>query len=136
VTVITDLRAEINMNSDRNSDRKTYQRAESNLNGDRDRADRRVDTHNISRTLQHERSPRHMQERAAIALTSITTAKHSPTRTPNHPHKLQRTTSRDLCGLVCPSRITERGGKGDCVKERGGEEGEREREHALGVFRF
>jgi hypothetical protein len=33
--------------------------------------------------------------------------------------------SRGLYGLVCPSRTSERGGKGDCVKEGGGEEGER-----------
>ena len=38
-----------------------------------------------------------------------------------------------MCGLVCLSRTSERGGKGDCVKEGGGEEGERERERALGV---
>ncbi len=37
-----------------------------------------------------------------------------------------------LCGLVCPSRTSERGGEGDCVKEGGGEEGEHERERALG----
>jgi hypothetical protein len=38
--------------------------------------------------------------------------------------------SRGLCRLVCPSRTSERGGKGDCVKEGGGlgEEGESERE--------
>jgi hypothetical protein len=41
-------------------------------------------------------------------------------------------TSRGLCGLVCPSRTCERGGKGDCVKEGGGEEGERVKEHAPG----
>ena len=35
------------------------------------------------------------------------------------------TTNRGLCGLVCPSRTSERGGKGDCVKEGSGEEGER-----------
>jgi hypothetical protein len=46
---------------------------------------------------------------------------------------LRETTSRGLCGLVCPSRTSERGGKGDCVKEGGGYEGERERERALGV---
>ena len=33
--------------------------------------------------------------------------------------------SRGLYGLVCPSRTSERGGKGDCVKEGGEEEGER-----------
>jgi hypothetical protein len=43
------------------------------------------------------------------------------------------TTSRGLCGLVCPSRTSERRGEGDCVKERGGEEGERERERAPGL---
>ena len=41
--------------------------------------------------------------------------------------------SRDLCGLVCPSRTSDRGGEGDCVKEGRGEEGERERECALGI---
>ena len=45
---------------------------------------------------------------------------------------LRETTSRDLCGLVCPSRTSERGGKRDCVKEGGGEEGERVKERALG----
>ena len=45
-------------------------------------------------------------------------------------HVLRETTSRGLCELVCPSRTSERGGEGDCVKEGGGEEGEREREHA------
>ena len=39
-----------------------------------------------------------------------------------------------VCGLVCPSRTSERGGEGDCVKEGGGEEGERERERALGLL--
>ena len=48
-------------------------------------------------------------------------------------HVLRETTSRGLCGLVCPSRICERRVKGDCVKEGGGGEGERERERALGV---
>ena len=47
-------------------------------------------------------------------------------------HVLRETTSRSLCGLVCPSRTNERGGEGDCVKEGRGEEGERERERALG----
>jgi hypothetical protein len=47
---------------------------------------------------------------------------------------LRETTSRSLCGLVCPSRTRERGGEGDCVKEGGGGEGEREREHALGLL--
>ena len=49
-------------------------------------------------------------------------------------HVLRETTSRGLCGLVCPSRNSERGGEGDCVKEGGGGEGEREREHALGLL--
>jgi hypothetical protein len=48
-------------------------------------------------------------------------------------HVLLETKSRGLCGLVCPSRTSERGGEGDCVKEGGGEEGARERERALGV---
>ena len=43
---------------------------------------------------------------------------------------LRETTSRGLCGLVCPSRTSERGGEGYCVKEGGGEEGESERERA------
>jgi hypothetical protein len=30
---------------------------------------------------------------------------------------LRETTSRGLCGLGCPSRTSERGGEGDCVKE-------------------
>ena len=47
-------------------------------------------------------------------------------------HVLRETTSRGLCGLVYPSRTSERGGEGYCVKEGGGEEGERERERALG----
>ncbi len=46
----------------------------------------------------------------------------------NGGHVLRETTSQGLCGLVCPSRTSERGGEGDCVKEGGGEEGERERE--------
>jgi hypothetical protein len=45
-------------------------------------------------------------------------------------HVLRETTSRGLCGLVCPSHTSECGGEGDCVKEGGGEEGERERERA------
>ena len=49
-------------------------------------------------------------------------------------HVLRETTSRGLCGLVCPSRTSERGGEGDCVKEGEGEEGERERERALGLL--
>jgi hypothetical protein len=47
-------------------------------------------------------------------------------------HVLRETTSRGLCGLVCPSHTSEHGGEGDCVKEGGGGEGERERERALG----
>ena len=46
---------------------------------------------------------------------------------------LRETTSRGLCGLVCPSLTSERGGEGDCAKEGGGEEGEREKERAGGV---
>jgi hypothetical protein len=38
-----------------------------------------------------------------------------------------------LCGLVCPSRTSERGGEGYCVKGGGEEEGERERERAREV---
>jgi hypothetical protein len=38
-------------------------------------------------------------------------------------HVLRETTSRGLCGLVCPSRTSERGGEGDCVKGGGGGEG-------------
>jgi hypothetical protein len=57
---------------------------------------------------------------------------------------LRETTSRGLCGLVCPSHTSERGGEGYCVKGGGGEEGEREGERArevrlhyiLGYFRF
>ena len=49
-------------------------------------------------------------------------------------HVLRETTSRGLCGLVCPARTSERGGEGDCVKEGGGGEGERERERALGLL--
>jgi hypothetical protein len=46
-------------------------------------------------------------------------------------HVLRETTSRGLCGPVCPSRTSERGGEGDCVKEGGEEEGKCERERAL-----
>ena len=49
-------------------------------------------------------------------------------------HVLRETTSRGLCGLVCPSRTSERGGEGDCVKEGGGRwggEGKCDRERAL-----
>jgi hypothetical protein len=35
------------------------------------------------------------------------------------------------CGLVCPSRTSERGGEGYYGKEGGGEEGERERERVV-----
>ena len=35
-------------------------------------------------------------------------------------HVLRETTSRGLCGLVCPSRTCECGGGGDCVKEVSG----------------
>jgi hypothetical protein len=38
-------------------------------------------------------------------------------------HVLRETTSRGLCGLVCPSRTSERWGEGDCVKEGGQEKG-------------
>jgi hypothetical protein len=51
-------------------------------------------------------------------------------------HVLRETTSRGLCGLVCPSHTSKRGGEGDCVKEGGGEEGERERGRALGLLLF
>ena len=47
---------------------------------------------------------------------------------------LRETTSRGQCGLVCPSRTSERGGEGDCVKEGGGGEGECEKERALGLL--
>ena len=46
---------------------------------------------------------------------------------------LQEMTNRGLCGLVCPSRTSERGGEGCCVKEGGEEEGERARERAVKV---
>jgi hypothetical protein len=42
-------------------------------------------------------------------------------------HVLRGTTSRGLCGLVCPSRTNERWGEGDCVK------GERWRRFAKGT---
>ena len=38
-------------------------------------------------------------------------------------HVLRETTSRGLSGLVCPSRTSERGGEGYCVKEGGEEKG-------------
>ena len=51
-------------------------------------------------------------------------------------HVLRETTSRGLCGLVCPSCTSERGREGDCAKEGGGGEGERERERALGLLLY
>ena len=39
---------------------------------------------------------------------------------------LRETTSQGQCELVCPSRTTERGGEGYCVKGGGEVEGERE----------
>jgi hypothetical protein len=51
----------------------------------------------------------------------------------NRGHVLQESTSRSLCGPVCPSRTSERGGEGHCVKGGGGEEGKRERERAREV---
>jgi hypothetical protein len=36
---------------------------------------------------------------------------------------LRQTTRRGPCELVCPSRTSERGGEGYCVKEGGGKEG-------------
>ena len=50
-------------------------------------------------------------------------------------HVLRETTSRRLSGLVCPSRIRERGGLGGILRsvKGGGEEGERERERAVKV---
>jgi hypothetical protein len=50
-------------------------------------------------------------------------------------HVLRETTSRGLCGLVCPSRTSERGGGGDCVREGGGGEGKCEREQGEGATR-
>jgi hypothetical protein len=35
-------------------------------------------------------------------------------------YERQRAEARDLRGLVCPSRSSECGGEGDCVKEGGG----------------
>ena len=49
-------------------------------------------------------------------------------------HVLREMTSRGLSGLVCPSRTSERGGEGNCVKEGGGGEGECEKERALGLL--
>jgi hypothetical protein len=48
-------------------------------------------------------------------------------------YEKRETTSRGLCGLVYPSRTSERGGEGDCVKGGGGEEGECKRERAREV---
>jgi hypothetical protein len=39
-------------------------------------------------------------------------------------------------GGSCPSRTSERGGEGDCVKEGGGGEGKCERERALERLRY
>ena len=47
--------------------------------------------------------------------------------------RARETTSRGLCGLVCPSRTSEHGAEGYCVKEGGGEEWESERERAKKV---
>ena len=49
---------------------------------------------------------------------------------------LQETTSRGLCGLVCPSRTSERGGEGECVKVGGGGDGKCERARALERLRY
>jgi hypothetical protein len=49
---------------------------------------------------------------------------------------LRETPSRGLCGRVCPSRTSERGGLCEKLKEGGGEEGERERERALGQLLY
>ena len=46
---------------------------------------------------------------------------------------LRETTNRGLNGLVFPSHTSERGEEGDCVKEGGGGEGEREKERSLGL---
>ena len=45
-------------------------------------------------------------------------------------HVLRGTTSRGMCGLVCPSRTSEREGKGYCVKGGWREEEERVKERA------
>ena len=45
-------------------------------------------------------------------------------------HVLRETTSCGQCGLFCPSRTSEHGGEGDCVKEGGGEDS-RESDFAL-----
>jgi hypothetical protein len=51
---------------------------------------------------------------------------------------LRETTSRGLCGLVCPSRTSERGRGRLCERRRREKkgEGERERERAEGVLSF
>ena len=49
-------------------------------------------------------------------------------------HVVWETMNRDLCGLVCQSHTSERGGEGDCVKEGGGEEREFQRERTLGLL--
>ena len=36
---------------------------------------------------------------------------------------LRHMTSRGLCGLLCPSHTSERGGEGDCVKKEGEKKG-------------
>ena len=41
-------------------------------------------------------------------------------------HVLRELMSQGQCGLGCPSRTSEHGGEGDCVKEGGGGEKERE----------
>jgi hypothetical protein len=51
-------------------------------------------------------------------------------------HVLRETTSRGLCGLGCPSRTSDRGGEGDCVKEGVGGEGKCQRERALERLRY
>jgi hypothetical protein len=48
-------------------------------------------------------------------------------------HVLRETTSRGFYGLICPSRTSEGGGEGDCVREGGAGEGEREKKRALGL---
>jgi len=51
-------------------------------------------------------------------------------------HVLRETTRRGRGGLVCPSRTSERGAEGDCVKEGGGGEEEREKERALRLLLY
>jgi hypothetical protein len=51
-------------------------------------------------------------------------------------HVLRETTSRGLCGLVCPSHTSERGGEGDCVREGGGGEGKCERDRTMERLRY